>query len=51
MREAHVAVDFTLAPEHEAIRGRVHTVIPETVQPPLEDLDDESRVMSRGVVL
>jgi acyl-CoA dehydrogenase len=42
-----VAIDFTLAPEHEEIRSRVRTFIQETVQPRIKGFDDESRVTSR----
>ena len=31
--EAHMAIDFTLAPEHEEIRSRVRSFIRDTVQP------------------
>ena len=42
-----MAIDFTLAPEHEEIRSRVRTFIQETVQPRIKGFDDESRVASR----
>ncbi|GGS75956.1 acyl-CoA dehydrogenase [Planobispora rosea] len=42
-----MAIDFTLAPEHEEIRRRVRTFIQETVIPAVKDFDDEGRVTSR----
>jgi len=42
-----MAIDFTLAPEHEAIRTRVREFIESTVIPSLEGFDDEERSLSR----
>ena len=42
-----MAIDFTLAPEHEAIRTRVRSFIVDTVMPRIKDFDDEGRVSSR----
>jgi acyl-CoA dehydrogenase len=42
-----MAIDFTLAPEHEEIRSRVHDFIQGTVVPALDGFDDEERVLSR----
>ena len=42
-----MAIDFTLAPEHEEIRSRVRSFIQDTVQPRIKDFDDEGRVTSR----
>ena len=39
-----MAIDFTLAPEHEEIRSRVRSFIQDTVQPRIEGFDDEGRV-------
>ena len=42
-----MAIDFTLAPEHEEIRTRVRAFIEDTVKPRIEGFDDENRVASR----
>ena len=42
-----MAIDFTLAPEHEEIRTRVRSFIQDTVQPRVRGFDDEARVPSR----
>jgi len=42
-----MSIDFTLAPEHEAIRQRVRTFIQETVIPSVADFDDEEKVTTR----
>ena len=42
-----MAIDFTLAPEHEEIRSRVRTFIQDTVVPRIKGFDDESRVTER----
>jgi acyl-CoA dehydrogenase len=42
-----MAIDFTLAPEHEEIRAKVRSFIADTVQPRIKDFDDEGRVASR----
>jgi acyl-CoA dehydrogenase len=42
-----MAIDFTLAPEHEEIRSRVRSFIQDTVQPRIKDFDDEGKVTSR----
>ncbi|GIH98321.1 acyl-CoA dehydrogenase family protein [Planobispora takensis] len=42
-----MAIDFTLAPEHEEIRRRVRAFIQETVIPAVKDFDDEGKVTSR----
>ena len=42
-----MAIDFTLAPEHEEIRARVRTFIRDTVQPRIKGFDDEEKVTSR----
>ena len=42
-----MAIDFTLAPEHEEIRSRVRSFIQDTVQPRIKGFDDEGRVTSR----
>ncbi|GIH75630.1 acyl-CoA dehydrogenase family protein [Planobispora longispora] len=42
-----MAIDFTLAPEHEEIRRRVRTFIQETVIPAVKGFDDEGKVTSR----
>ncbi|GAA2845758.1 acyl-CoA dehydrogenase family protein [Streptosporangium fragile] len=46
-----MAIDFTLAPEHEEIRRRVRTFIQETVAPAVSGFDDEERVTSRDEYL
>ncbi|MBB2912505.1 acyl-CoA dehydrogenase [Streptosporangium becharense] len=46
-----MAIDFTLAPEHEEIRRRVRTFIQETVTPAVKDFDDEEKVTSRDEYL
>jgi acyl-CoA dehydrogenase len=43
-----MAIDFTLAPEVEAIREKVHTFIQETVIPATKEFDDENKVTQRG---
>ncbi len=45
--EALMAIDFTLAPEHEEIRARVRSFIQDTVRPRVEGFDDENRVTAR----
>ena len=45
-----MAIDFTLAPEHEEIRARVRTFVRDTVQPRIEGFDDEGKVTSRARV-
>ena len=42
-----MSIDFTLAPEHEAIRSRVRDFIQDTVAPALEGFDDEETVLTR----
>ena len=42
-----MAIDFTLAPEHEEIRSRVRAFIQDTVVPRVKGFDDESRVTER----
>ncbi|GIH64879.1 acyl-CoA dehydrogenase family protein [Microbispora siamensis] len=43
-----MAIDFTLAPEHEEIRGRVRTFIQETVIPAVKPFEDsEEKVLTR----
>jgi acyl-CoA dehydrogenase len=42
-----MAIDFTLAPEHEEIRSRVRTFIQDTVLPRVKGFDDEGRVTQR----
>jgi len=42
-----MAIDFTLAPEHEEIRTRVRTFIEGTVKPAVATFDDEEKVTSR----
>ena len=42
-----MAIDFTLAPEHEAIRTRVRDFIQDTVKPALAGTNDDERVLSR----
>ena len=42
-----MAIDFTLAPEHEEVRTRVRTFIQDTVQPRVKGFDDENRVTQR----
>ena len=42
-----MAIDFTLAPEHEEIRSRVRSFIQDTVQPRIMGFDDEEKVTSR----
>ena len=42
-----MSIDFTLAPEVEEIRARVHEFIHETVMPAVKDFDDEEKVASR----
>ena len=37
-------IDFTLAPEHEEIRARVHDFIQGTVIPAVRDFDDEEKL-------
>ena len=46
-----MAIDFTLAPEHEEIRARVRSFIQDTVQPRVRGFDDETRVASRDEYL
>ena len=36
-----MAIEFTLAPEHEEIRSRVRSFIEDTVQPRIKGFDDE----------
>ena len=42
-----MAIDFTLAPEHEEIRLRVREFIQGTVMPAVADFDDEEKVTTR----
>ncbi|MBG0825031.1 acyl-CoA dehydrogenase family protein [Planomonospora sp. ID91781] len=42
-----MAIDFTLAPEHEEIRRRVRAFVQETIIPAVEGFDDEEKVLSR----
>ena len=42
-----MAIDFTLAPEHEEIRSKVRSFIRDTVTPRIEGFDDENRATSR----
>jgi acyl-CoA dehydrogenase len=42
-----MAIDFTLAPEHEEIRLRVRAFIQESVIPAVARPDDEERALSR----
>jgi acyl-CoA dehydrogenase len=42
-----MAIDFTLSPEVEAIRVRVHEFIHETVMPAVFEFDDENKAVSR----
>ena len=42
-----MAIDFTLAPEHEAIRQRVHDFIHGSVMPAMSDFDDEEKILTR----
>jgi acyl-CoA dehydrogenase len=42
-----MAIDFTLAPEHEEIRSRVRDFIQGTVKGALEGFDDEETVLTR----
>ncbi|GAA3442904.1 acyl-CoA dehydrogenase family protein [Planomonospora venezuelensis] len=42
-----MAIDFTLAPEHEEIRRRVRAFIQETVIPAVKGFDSEERAVSR----
>src|SRR3954465_3548253 len=42
-----MAIDFTLAPEHEEIRRRVRAFVQETIIPAVKDFDDEGTVTSR----
>ena len=44
-------IDFTLAPEHEEIRARVHDFIQGTVIPAVRDFDDEEKVTTRAEYL
>ena len=46
-----MAIDFTLAPEHEEIRARVRAFIQGTVAPALTGFDDEEKVLTRGEYL
>jgi acyl-CoA dehydrogenase len=43
-----MAIDFTLSPEVEEIRAKVHDFIHGTVIPAVQDFDDENKVASRG---
>ncbi|MFF3441565.1 acyl-CoA dehydrogenase family protein [Streptosporangium sp. NPDC002721] len=42
-----MAIDFTLAPEHEEIRRRVRAFVQETIVPAVSGFDDEEKVTSR----
>jgi acyl-CoA dehydrogenase len=42
-----MAIDFTLAPEHEEIRRRVRAFVQETIIPAVKEFDDEETVTSR----
>lgn len=46
-----MAIDFTLSPEVEAIRVRVHDFINDTVKPAVAGFDDEQAVQSRSEYL
>jgi acyl-CoA dehydrogenase len=46
-----MAIDFTLAPEHEAIRTRVRDFIQDTVKPALAGTNDDERALSRQAYL
>jgi acyl-CoA dehydrogenase len=42
-----MAIDFTLAPEHEEVRQRVRSFVLDTIVPATKDFDDENRVLAR----
>ncbi|MEU8377587.1 acyl-CoA dehydrogenase family protein [Streptosporangium sp. NPDC048865] len=42
-----MAIDFTLAPEHEEIRRRVRAFVQETILPAVSGFDDEEKVTTR----
>ena len=42
-----MAIDFTLAPEHQAIREKVRTFVEDTIIPATKGFDDEGRVLQR----
>ncbi|MGJ6962850.1 acyl-CoA dehydrogenase family protein [Streptosporangium sp. G11] len=42
-----MAIDFTLAPEHEEIRRRVRAFVQETIVPAVSGFDDEEKVTTR----
>jgi len=46
-----MAIDFTLAPEHEEIRTRVRAFIDSEVRPALEGFDDEETVLTRDTYI
>ncbi|GGO16006.1 acyl-CoA dehydrogenase family protein [Microbispora bryophytorum] len=47
-----MAIDFTLAPEHEEIRGRVRTFVQETVIPAVKPFEDsEDKALTRNEYL
>ncbi|MBG0815667.1 acyl-CoA dehydrogenase family protein [Planomonospora sp. ID82291] len=46
-----MAIDFTLAPEHEEIRRRVRTFVQETIIPAVEGFDDEETVTTRDAYI
>ncbi|AWS47457.1 MULTISPECIES: acyl-CoA dehydrogenase family protein [Streptosporangium] len=46
-----MAIDFTLAPEHEEIRRRVRAFVQETIIPAVKGFDDEGTVTSRDEYL
>ena len=46
-----MSIDFTLAPEHEAIRSRVREFIEETVMPAVAGFEHDGRAASRSEYL
>ncbi|MDP9848266.1 acyl-CoA dehydrogenase family protein [Streptosporangium lutulentum] len=46
-----MAIDFTLAPEHEEIRRRVRAFVQETIIPAVKAFDDEEKATSRDEYL
>src|SRR3954470_11024267 len=46
-RSHRMAIDFTLAPEHEEVRQRVRSFVLDTIVPATKDFDDENRVLAR----
>ena len=43
-----MAIDFTLAPEHEEIRTRVRDFVQGTILPAVKEFDDEEKVTTRA---